>query len=109
MMTASVTIGPMTLVNPFFWGFDFTGHLCRSELNLIFNVPRSATSLWVTITSKKPRHGDAVRIRPTEKPHSIPYEYRRFDDQLRAVQITAFASDILAPFGDDCYATSYYE
>ena len=112
MTTASKTIGPMMLVTPKFWGLGRYCLICKSELNRRFNVPQSAEKLWATITSNKPKHNDAVRIRSGTPPpdyKGFMQEYRRIDGQQSSVEMIARACHILEPFGNDCYATIYYE
>lgn len=96
------TIGPMTLDDGD-WVAPSSAWLCSEVLRERFNIPNTATKLWVTATKHRPRHGDAIRVRLDS------WGYARLDDTKEAdVYMPWGMREAANDFGEDFYATIYY-
>ena len=104
MTTASKTIGPMTLDSDNDWMLNPLAHLCGATMRNRFNIPNSATKLWVKLTKCRPPHGDAIRVR-----FNCHGEARLDNDLTFDFYIVRHIREQASNFNNDFYATIYYE
>lgn len=102
-MPTTKTIGPMKLSFDGLWETSSNAYLCAKVLRQRFNIPKTATKLWVVLTECCPRHGDAIRVR-------IGYfGLVRLDDDRNANYFIGHGMrEEAADFGVDFYATFHY-
>ena len=98
------TIGPMTLQSGCQWGFESGGLVCNDALRQRFNIPLTAKRLWVTLTKHCPDHRDAIRVRLNGLRYARLDNAREYDMYILDRMLNEAAD-----FGDDFYATIYYE
>ncbi len=102
------TIGPMTRDSDRNWELpsNRSVFLCNYDLRAYFNIPRTATKLWITLTQHDPKdHRDAIRVRFNDARLSIRLAKARKTRHYIVPELRYAA----AAFGDDFYATIYYK
>ena len=104
MTTASKTIGPMRRDWANDWVLNPIGYLCGAVLRERFNIPDTAQTLWVELTERRPLHRDAIRVRLNRFGDARLDNDRTLDFYI-VRSMRAQAND----FGNDFYATIYYE
>lgn len=94
-------IGPMKL-DTWAWNLPSGGYLCAAALRKRFNIPTSATKLWVTLTQRCPKHSDAIHIRVDH------WDMCVLDNDTHGIYLNREIREEAAEFGQDFYATIHY-
>jgi len=105
MSIKNKTIGPMSQDIDGYWILEDGSFLCGDVLRERFNIPKTATRLWVTLTKHRPKHHDAIRVRWDRAGNT------RLDDDTdeNECYIVYCMRKRAEGFGFDFYATIYYE
>ena len=98
------TIGPMELnFGDWILPLPSWACLCDDVVREHFNIPDTATKLWVTLTKQRPKHPDAIRVRWDMAGTA------RLDNDKRANHYICWPMRREAiGFGNDFYATIHY-